>query len=82
VAVAFSIRRFRVSGFFALSMARMCSRLRPSGRALIGGAGDRIGAEGAGEVRGLEHDTGLGIKGDPAMQLGDAFLGRIELLGG
>jgi hypothetical protein len=52
------------------------------GQAVIGGAGDRIGAEGAGEVRGLEHDTGLGIKGDRAMQLGDAFLGRLELLGG
>jgi hypothetical protein len=27
VAMAFSIRRWRVSGFFALSMARTCSRL-------------------------------------------------------
>jgi hypothetical protein len=29
---AFSIRRIRVSRFFALSIARTCSRLRPSGR--------------------------------------------------
>jgi ABC transporter substrate-binding protein PnrA-like len=32
VASALSIRRMRVSGFFALSIARTCSRLRPSGR--------------------------------------------------
>jgi hypothetical protein len=31
------------------------------GQALIGAAGDWIGAEGAGEVRGLGHDKGLGI---------------------
>lgn len=32
-ATAFSMRRRRVSGFFALSMARTCSRLRPGGSA-------------------------------------------------
>ena len=32
------------------------------GQAVVRGAGDWIGAEGAGEVRGLSHDTRLGIK--------------------
>jgi hypothetical protein len=52
----------RVSGFFALSTARTCSRLRPSGRRSIRRARDRIGAKGAGEVRRLAHDTGVGIE--------------------
>ena len=62
MANAFSIRRVRVSGFFALSIARTCSPFATVGQAVIGGAGDWIGAEGTGEVRGLDHDTGLGIK--------------------
>jgi hypothetical protein len=31
------------------------------GQAVVGGAGDRIGVQGAGEVPGLDHNTGLGI---------------------
>jgi len=29
---------------------------------VVGGAGDQVGIQGTGEVRGLDHDTGLGIK--------------------
>jgi len=32
------------------------------GQAVIGGAGDRIGVQGAGEVCGLGHDRGLGVE--------------------
>jgi hypothetical protein len=31
------------------------------GQAVVGGAGDRIGVQRAGEVRGLDDNTGLGI---------------------
>ena len=31
------------------------------GQAVVGGAGDLIGVQGAGEVRGLDHSTGLCI---------------------
>jgi hypothetical protein len=34
------------------------------GQAVVGGAGDRIGVQGAGEIRGLDHDTGLRIDFD------------------
>ena len=39
------------------------------GQAIKRGAGDWIGAEGAGEVRGLGHDTRLGIKFQPDLNL-------------
>jgi hypothetical protein len=29
---------------------------------VVGGAGSRIGVQGAGEVRGLDHDRGLGVE--------------------
>jgi hypothetical protein len=61
MARAFSISRMRVSGFFALSIVRTYSPLAAVGQAVVGGAGDRIGVQGAGEVRGLGHNTGLGI---------------------
>jgi hypothetical protein len=32
------------------------------GQAVIGGASDRIGVQGAGEVRGLDHHTRLGVE--------------------
>ena len=31
------------------------------GQAVVGGAGDRIGVQGAGEIRGLDHSTGRRI---------------------
>ena len=57
IARAFSIRRTRVSAF-ALSIASTCCCLRLAGQAVVGGAGDRVGVQGAGEVRGLATTRG------------------------
>jgi hypothetical protein len=51
----------RVAGFFAFDCAHVL-QLATVSQAVIDGAGDRIGVQGAGEVRGFDHDTGLGIK--------------------
>src|SRR5262245_50726137 len=40
------------------------------GQAVVSGAGDRIGVEGAREVRGLDHDPGLAIEFDLDLDLG------------
>src|SRR5215475_2742736 len=52
-----SARRFPRCFRVIASMAPAVGR-----QAVVGGAGDRIGVQGAGEVRGLGHGTGLGIE--------------------
>jgi hypothetical protein len=52
----------RVSGFFAFFDSAYVLPFATVGQAVIRGAGDWIDAEGAGEVRGLGHDTRFGIE--------------------
>jgi len=59
MARAFSISRARLGLLRALDSEHVLP-LAAVGQAVVGGAGDRIGVQGAGEVRGLGHNTGLG----------------------
>ena len=62
VATAFSIRRLRVSGFLCALDSAHVLQLATVGQALVGGPGNRIGVQDAGEVRGFNHDTWLSIE--------------------
>jgi hypothetical protein len=62
MARAFSIRRARLDLLRALDREHVLP-FAAVGQAVVGGASDRIGVQGAGEVRGLNHNTGLGSRG-------------------
>ena len=65
------------------SIASTCSlTLAAVGQAVAGGAGDWICVQGAGEVRGLDHDTGLGIDLQPVYAaIGVDLEGQKDILG-
>jgi hypothetical protein len=59
----------RVSGFCTIDSLHVLP-LVAVGQAVVGGAGDQVAVQGAGEVRGLDHHTGSGIDFHPDLAAG------------